>query len=243
MTTDNPLSYVGSELDLFSQANNWRSYWSSIIYKYLRGSVLEVGAGIGTNTKKLQSSATHWTALEPDPTQCLRIEDWIGKSQITTVQVKTGTLVNLPDDVLYNAILYIDVLEHIADDASEIQSAYAHLSPGGKLIVLSPAHEFLYTPFDKSIGHFRRYNKSNLLKIKPYHATTEFIGYLDSAGLLASLGNKILLKKSMPTMRQIKFWDNLLVPISSKLDRVFNYRLGKSILAVWQKPLSPFRNF
>lgn len=238
MTNDNRLAYIGGELDLFSQAKNWRSYWSTILLKYLHGSVLEVGAGIGTNTKKLHSSAIHWTALEPDHTQCFRIEEWISTDQITNIEVKIGTLAGLPDDSLYDAILYIDVLEHIDDDASEIQSAYAHLSPGGRLIVLSPAHEFLYTPFDKAIGHFRRYNRSTLLKLKPCYATIEFIGYLDSAGLLASLGNKILLKKSMPTSRQLSFWDNLLVPISSKVDRALNYKIGKSILAVWQKPFN-----
>ena len=39
--------YVGQELDVFAHAVHWKRYWSSQIEPYLRGDVLEVGAGLG----------------------------------------------------------------------------------------------------------------------------------------------------------------------------------------------------
>ena len=60
-------TYVGEELDLFAQARNWKRYWSDQVRPFVTGAVLEVGAGIGTNTRLLDTpGATRWTCLEPD---------------------------------------------------------------------------------------------------------------------------------------------------------------------------------
>ena len=45
--------YVGSELELFSEARNWKAYFSRVLAPYVRGQVLEVGGGIGSNTPYL----------------------------------------------------------------------------------------------------------------------------------------------------------------------------------------------
>ncbi len=58
-------SYVGSELDIFSQATRWKAYY---LKKYLGSAVLEVGAGIGATTLSLcDGSHGRWVCLEPDP--------------------------------------------------------------------------------------------------------------------------------------------------------------------------------
>jgi hypothetical protein len=49
----NEFKYVGSELDLFATVCNWNAYWSQQIRPFLRGDILEVGAGIGSNTRFL----------------------------------------------------------------------------------------------------------------------------------------------------------------------------------------------
>ena len=60
--------------------------------------------------------------------------------------------------------------------------------------------------------------------------------YLDSLGFFLSLANSKLLRQSMPTPRQIGFWDTVVVPISRRLDPLLGYRFGKTVLCVWQKP-------
>jgi 4-amino-4-deoxy-L-arabinose transferase-like glycosyltransferase len=47
--------YVGTELELFARALHWKSYWSRSIGRWVRGDVLEVGAGLGSNTLLLQN--------------------------------------------------------------------------------------------------------------------------------------------------------------------------------------------
>jgi protein-L-isoaspartate O-methyltransferase len=227
--------YQGSELELFAHAKNWKDYWSSVIRPYLGSNVLEVGAGIGSITKLLARSGICWTCLEPDPQQANRIRTWCEQESINSVIVITGTLRMIPADRSYDTIIYIDVLEHIEDDRSEILKAYRHLSETGNLIILVPAHQCLYTAFDRSIGHFRRYNRPQLESLKPEEAVKKFSGYLDSFGLLASLFNRLLLRSSMPTKTQISLWDRRLVPLSRTLDRLLRYRLGKSLVVVWSR--------
>jgi hypothetical protein len=133
--------------------------------------------------------------------------------------------------------LYVDVLEHIEKDDQELLKAFALLKKNGKLIVLSPAHQSLYSPFDKKIGHFRRYNKEMLIKISPPNLVLKKMFYLDSLGLFLSLGNRLLLKAEDPTTRQITFWDKLIVPFSRITDRLSFFSFGKTIVAVWSNEI------
>jgi hypothetical protein len=118
---------------------------------------------------------------------------------------------------------------------AELQRAAHRLRPGGRVIILSPAHQWLFTPFDSSIGHFRRYNRSSLSKASPPGLQLESIFYLDSCGIVASAANQLLLRQSMPTKAQIGVWDKFIVPISRLVDPLLMYSLGKSIVGVWRK--------
>ncbi len=239
---DSEFKYAGSELELFEKARNWKAYWRAQIAGFVRGEVLEVGAGIGANTLTLAGlDYQRWTCLEPDAALAARIPLPPGGRHVPV----TGTIDDLPagakfDAILYDTILYIDVLEHIEDDRAEMARAAARLKPGGALIVLAPAHPFLYTPFDRAIGHFRRYTRDSLratlLAIGPPALRVEKLVYLDAAGMLASAANRLLLQSAMPSERQILTWDRLLVPVSRLIDPILAGRVGKSVLGVWRKP-------
>jgi 2-polyprenyl-3-methyl-5-hydroxy-6-metoxy-1,4-benzoquinol methylase len=141
-------------------------------------------------------------------------------------------LTDLEGEQPFDTILYIDVLEHIEDDRGELLSALRVLEPGGRLIIVAPAHQCLYTEFDRRIGHCRRYAKAELLSALPAEFRVQKMRYLDSAGLLASVANRTLLKSSSPTPAQIRLWDNWMVRTSRLIDPVFRYRLGKTILCI-----------
>ena len=44
---------IAFELELFERAKNWKRYWAKSIAKYVSGSAVEVGAGIGVNAAYL----------------------------------------------------------------------------------------------------------------------------------------------------------------------------------------------
>ena len=229
--------YIGEELTLFEHAVNWKKYWSGSVKQYLKGKVLEAGAGIGTTTKYLcDGSQEKWICLEPDPALGENIKKLIAEKKLpaccTYVQ---GTTEALDKNELFNAAVYIDVIEHIEKDVEELKRVSELLMPDGHLIILVPAHQFLYSPFDKSIGHFRRYSRKELVGKIPSSLKIKKAVYLDSVGLLSSSANKMLLKQTYPTKNQILFWDRVLVKTSTILDRVFFFNLGKSVLLVAQK--------
>jgi SAM-dependent methyltransferase len=218
--------YAGTELALFAQAHCWKTYVAGLVRPWLGARVLDVGAGIGGNIPALfRDPVKEWVALEPDPALAGQIEH--------ASRVEVGTLDALTPSDRFDAILYMDVLEHIEDDALELSRAVRHLMPGGRLIVLVPAHQFLFSPFDAVIGHFRRYSRTMLRRAGPPEARLERLLALDSVGLLASLANRLLLRSAHPTAGQIRFWDRTLVPLSRGLDQAARYRLGKSILGIW----------
>ena len=227
--------YVGTELELFADATTWKSYVHFHLRPYLSGDILEVGAGMGAGTGMFNDGTQRrWVCLEPDRALADRIKPSLPQG-LTNCEVIVGTLSDLGPEEQFDSILYMDVLEHIEADAAELARAALHLRPNGTLAILSPALQWLFTPFDAAIGHYRRYTKTSLRSIVPKGLRETKCIYLDSAGLLASLGNKLFLRSSIPSKAQIQLWDRALVPISRYTDRALNHAIGKSILGVWQK--------
>ena len=224
--------YVGNELDLFALATGWKARLRREISPYLAAPVLEVGAGFGATTAALRwSVAGPWTALEPDLTLAGRLAE---RTELDC-DARVGDLSTIPANERFRSILYVDVLEHIADDRTEVSRALDCLEVGGRLIVLSPAHQWLRSPFDTAIGHHRRYHRAGLLGLAPKSATVECVRYLDAPGLLLNLGNRLFSRQSLPTRAQILIWDRLFVRLARVVDPLLGYRVGRSLLVVWRR--------
>lgn len=233
----NTFAYVGGELDLFAAATNWKSYFRSHLEPYLGHDVLEVGAGLGGTTRLLcRGHEQRRVCLEPDAELAERLAQSVCDGQVpATCEVVVGTLEQIEEGANFDTLLYINVLEHIPGDRGELARAALHLRPGGHVLVLSPAHSWLYTPFDQAIGHCRRYTKRTLAGLTPEGLELVRLMYLDSVGMLASLGNRLLLQSAMPTAKQIAVWDKFLVRLSRVVDPLVAYSVGKSVVGVWRK--------
>lgn len=237
VTTTLP-DYVGTELELFAAACNWKRYWSDVIAPFVSGRVLDVGAGLGATADVFsgRTGIAGWTCLEPDARFAAHLGTRIATGGLPgRTRVLRGTLRDLDPAERFQTILYIDVLEHIRDDRGELARATGRLAEGGHLIVLSPAHPFLFSPFDHAIGHERRYTRASLRAAAPEGLRRVRLDYLDAAGFAASLGNRLILRSAMPNAAQIAAWDRLLVPISRTLDPWLGFRAGKSVLGVWTR--------
>src|SRR5688500_5629677 len=101
--------YIGNELELFEKAINWKSYYKTIFKPYLKGEVLEVGAGVGGTTKVLcDGSQKEWVCLEPDNQLSLKIENLIKDASLPSCcSLVKGTLQNISSSKLFDTILYI----------------------------------------------------------------------------------------------------------------------------------------
>jgi SAM-dependent methyltransferase len=230
-------SYVGNELELFAEAVNWKRYFRSAIADRLVGDVLEVGAGIGETARHLLDGRQRsWLCLEPDERLATRLRSWAGSGDLAPrPTVRIGTAADVNPRSRFDAILYIDVLEHIEDDRAEMARAAELLAPGGALIVLSPAFQQLFSEFDRSVGHYRRYTRASLARVMPAALRQVRLRYLDSVGFLASLSNRALLRQALPTPRQIALWDRVMIPASRALDPLLARSFGRSVLAIYER--------
>lgn len=122
--------------------------------------ILEVGAGTGSNIEMLQRFGTV-EAIEPDDEARAFAE---GRTGLT---LKGGYL---PDGVRledgrYDLIVLLDVLEHIPEDRAALASLAAKLAPGGRLLLTVPALPALWSGHDVAHHHQRRYTRKALEKV------------------------------------------------------------------------------
>ena len=115
-------SYVGSELEIFQHATNWKAYYARTVGPYVNGDVLEVGAGMGATSRFLcDGRQRSWTCLEPDPSLLRQLDERLAADRLPSpVRTVCGTVATLGVEERFDTILYIDVLEHIEDDAERI---------------------------------------------------------------------------------------------------------------------------
>jgi hypothetical protein len=216
---------------------HWKAYLRQRLGPFVGERVLEVGAGLGAITQALcGSKQRRWVCLEPDLGLAEGLARRAVRGELPAVcEVQAGNLATLDPGLRFDTVLYVDVLEHIEHDAEELLRAASFLTSGGALVVLAPAHAWLYTSFDRAIGHLRRYTKRTLAALTPPGLHRVELAYLDSVGLLASLGNRFLLRADLPTARQIWAWDRWLVPLSRITDPLLGHTVGKSVLGVWRR--------
>lgn len=62
----------------------------------------------------------------------------------------------------FEVIIMLDVLEHIENDVACLSEAKRVLRSDGLVLLTVPAHQFLFSGWDKALGHHRRYSKSRL---------------------------------------------------------------------------------
>ena len=220
------------ELEFFDAAKNWRRYQFENILKYINSSVLDVGPGTGNNIQYYKDKASQITLLE------------INKNLANSLKLKFDgdkKIIVLNTDIhsqekKFDTILYMDVLEHIEDDEREINKALKQLNSGGNLIFFVPAYQFLYSNFDKAIGHIKRYNKKFFLSFKKDENITIIkLKYIDSIGFFIAVLNKLFNKDNKESISLgVKIWDKLIF-LSKIMDLIFLNKFGKSLFCIMKK--------
>lgn len=121
--------------------------------------VCDMGAGCGSVLLELSK---RYTAVGMDVA-----DEAISYSRARGVTVIQG---RLPDHVpfhpaQFDAVLALDVLEHVTDDVAAVQTITRLLKPDGILVLSVPAHQWLWTRRDEEHGHKRRYDLRALRRL------------------------------------------------------------------------------
>lgn len=124
--------------------------------------ILEVGCSSGFMLKRLQHTF---------PDAILMGADVVQEPLTSLANTLPGvplirfdmTACPLPDASV-DALIMLNVLEHIEADSEALKQAYRILKPGGVLIIEVPAGPHLFDIYDKMLMHYRRYTLANLAK-------------------------------------------------------------------------------
>jgi phospholipid N-methyltransferase len=216
----------------FDNANFHINYCLKFINKYLRGNILEVGAGCGSFTKNyFNKNLKSVTLTEADETNFFNLKKKFSSNKKIKISKKGIKQI----EGKFDTIIYLHVLEHIKNDLNEIKEATKKLNKNGHLVIMVPAHKKIYGNLDKAVGHFRRYEISFFKKgFKSLEKIN--IKFLDTLGYFLYYLNKLIFKKEVyPSKIKIFIWDKVFTPLTVLIDFIFGYKYGKCILAIYRK--------
>ena len=222
--------YIGDELNAFQIAHRWKRYWIETLFSVIPRSMntIEIGSGLGGNANIISTLVPHYTGIEPDENLVAAAKE--KNPNLDFISGDITTLEYSPDP---RVLIYADVLEHIENDSAELLKAATVLASGSYIGILVPAHQHLFSKFDESIGHFRRYSLDSLSTLTPPDFSIVLLKELDSIGyLLAGLSKKFLNRGKVSKL-QVRIWDSL-IPGTKILDS-YSFFPGKSVLMILRK--------
>jgi phospholipid N-methyltransferase len=223
--------YPGKELEAMASASHYRRWIVDAFAPYLGAHIAEVGAGIGSITRiLLERPIERLVAFEPSANmfpQLARAVD--GHENARAVNALFGGEQAGQD---YDSVAYINVLEHVEHEREELLAAYNALRTGGYLLVFVPALAWLYSKFDRDVGHFRRYSRDGLERVVS-RAGFEIVEsrYFDVAGVLPWYLYFTLLGRGM-AKGSVSLYDRFVIPPMRVLEGWMAPPVGKNVLLV-----------
>jgi SAM-dependent methyltransferase len=228
------VNLAGNEFEFgpLSEARNYRRAILSVFGPFARGSTLEVGCGIGQFTQDLRnfSPGAKITGLEPDPAFHGHFRE-----NNPGVPLLNGTAREVGGQ--WDCIVSVNVLEHIKDDAGEIQTYQQMLKSGGHLCMFVPARQEIYSPVDAKFGHFRRYSKPQLRsRVEAGGLRILTLQYFNPIGYFSWLVACKLLRRQSFSRGSITLFDRWILPVSLAVGRMLGNPIGQSLIVVATKP-------
>ncbi len=214
------------------KANNYRMALIREFSPFLKGRVIEVGAGIGQLTGGLSSVPTveELVSVEPDAKFCETFRRLHPGHRIVQ-----GTVDALPTNSAWDTLVSINVLEHIYEDDTELARWRQKLvARGGYLCLFVPARPEIYAPIDRDFGHHRRYTRPQLRsKLERAGFSIIRLNYFNWVGYFAWWFNFRSLKKRHFDVGAVAFFDRVIFPVVYSLEcNIVRPPFGQSLLAI-----------
>lgn len=224
-------------LETLSQAKHFNAEVWKRVEPFLGTDILEVGMGIGIFTEMLLTRGRVF-GVEIVPEFVTEARRRLGaRKDLESIIADIGA--ELPDSLRersFDTIVCMNVLEHIEDDRGTLSRFLGLLKPGGRLVLVVPAHKWLFNPLDSNDGHFRRYEKPEL-KARMEEAGFRILheGRFNLFGIAGWLINGTILRRKDLPAGQMGLFDRL-APLLFRLERLVGPPAGLSLLCVGEKP-------
>lgn len=229
-------TYSGEELDALGEARNYYGWISSRFAPYLGPRIVEVGAGIGTFTAHLleRRPDARITAIEPAENNFPRLaRRFAADGRVTPVHAYLDGAV--PPGTA-DAVVAVNVLEHVDDDAGFLRAAREAAAPGGHVLLFVPALPALFGSLDEAFEHCRRYTRRELdAKLRAAGLHPVSLAYMNFPGMLAWwLWAKVLRRRTI-TDRDARAYDRWVVPLVRAVESRVPPPIGNGLLAIARK--------
>jgi len=236
----------GKDKISFNDFNNYRKYQYDLIKDYVGNTIIEIGTGDKSFTKKILENNLNVEriySIEPSETLFKLNNDKYNFPEIVKFDCIDLFDLNTDKTGIFDTAIFIHVLEHIEQDKKALNTIHNFIKPGGYVLIEVPALPSLFSVHDKVLGHYRRYNKKmikSIVDIDKYE--TVKLWYQDPIGVLGSLYffklRKIKMKSDQGfnlAKNQGGIYDKYVIPFEKNIEKIIKFPFGLSLTAILRK--------
>jgi SAM-dependent methyltransferase len=232
-------AYAGHDLEVLSGMTHYYDWIVDHFAPYAHDTAIEYGAGTGNLSARLRPLVAQLDLVEPSPRLLPTLrERFRGDTAVTVHAADLETHIASSPAGAYDCAVLVNVLEHITDDSATLRELFRILKPGGALLLFVPAFPFLFSRLDSVYGHFRRYRRTDLVRLVTGAGfVPRDARYLDLLGvapwwLLNTVGGAVTFN---PTL--VRLYDRFGVPLTRAIERLLGTPpFGKNVLLIARKP-------
>jgi SAM-dependent methyltransferase len=240
--SSNERNYAGRELEAMAFAVNYHRWILEFFQPFLGKRIVEVGAGAGSFSELLcEREIESLSLVEPsDAMYQLLVSRFGGNPADARIRTYNAVFGEVAAEIKSgqnpDSIIYVNVLEHVADDEGELRTIHQTLDKGGRMFVLVPALPWLFSGFDAKLGHQRRY-RSGELREKCRRSGFKVLSshYVDMIGIVPWLVNYRFLRSTTMKRNAVSAYDKYVIPISRTLESTIKPPIGKNLIVVAEK--------
>jgi SAM-dependent methyltransferase len=222
------------------RAKKYFQWIVSEIEPYLGKHILDIGSGYGVHLEYILPYHPHLTAIDLsfETVQALREKFCVYPDfEARQADVEQASDLEALVNRRYDTILCLNVLEHLRNDSSALKRIHKILrEQRGVVLLMVPAHQWLYGSMDRQAGHFRRYTSTSLRReLEQAGFETLRMVHFNTFGVLPWFINNRILKKELDGSGvglQIKIFDTYVVPVIRRLETMVKFPVGQSIITV-----------
>jgi SAM-dependent methyltransferase len=211
----------------------YRAYQLELIAPHCGRSVLEVGAGLGDFAAQFEDlDRIVVTDVDPDAVAAMA-QRFADRPEVESRRLDLDDPATLEIGTPVSAVVAINVLEHIEEDAEALRRLAGLVEPGGRVVMFVPGYQQLYGEFDRVVGHVRRYTPATLTSA----FTRAGLQPVDvrPVNLLGGVAWWATVRRGgvgTPNPRLVRTYDRWVVPTTRFLERRFRPPFGQSVLGV-----------
>jgi SAM-dependent methyltransferase len=228
-------------LDIISGADKFNNWIFKTILPFCTGNVMEIGSGLGNISRLFLHANIPIMLTDIREEYVVRLNDEFNEYQ-SLLGIEKIDLIDPDFDQKhislfssFDTVFAINVIEHISDDDLAVSNCFKLLKTGGNLIILVPSYKKLFNDFDRSLGHFRRYNlKSATDLLKRNNLCLIHRQYFNFIGIIGwFISGSIQKNQSIPE-NQMRIY-NRFVPVFRLMDTLVLRSIGLSSIVVGKK--------